>query len=44
MENLDLVWVYSLFSQGLVAGAGLGTIVWVIGFTISSIYKIIKRS
>lgn len=39
----SLTWVYSLFSMGLVAGAGLGTIAWLIGYAISAIYKIMKR-
>lgn len=39
----DLDWVYSLFTQGLLFGAGLGAVVWVIGYSISSIYKIIRK-
>lgn len=40
----DLVFVYGLISYGLVFGAGLGAIVWLIGYAISSIYKIMRRS
>lgn len=40
----SLTWVYGLFGQGVVFGAGLGAIVWLIGYTVASIYNFIKRS
>jgi len=40
----DLDFAYSLFGQGLVLGAGLGTIVFMIGYAIGSIIKLIRRS
>ena len=40
----ELSWVYGLFGQGLVFGAGLGAIVWLIGYTVASIYNLIRRS
>lgn len=44
MDLPDLTFVYGLFGQGLVFGAGLGAVVWLIGYAISAIYKIIRRS
>ena len=40
----SITWVYSLLSYGLVAGAGIGAIAWLIGYAISSIYNIIRRN
>lgn len=44
MDLPDITFVYGLFSQGVVFGAGLGAVVWLIGYAISSIYNLIKRS
>jgi hypothetical protein len=40
----DLQFVYGLFSDGLVFGAGLGAISWLIGYAISFLTNLIKRS
>lgn len=39
----ELTWVYGLISTGVVFGAGVGALVWMIGYAISAIYNLIKR-
>lgn len=35
--------VLQLFSIGLVAGSGLGAVTWLIGYAVSSIFKLISK-
>lgn len=42
-EIPSLNFVYGLFSWGLVFGAGLGAAVWIIGYAISSLFKIMRK-
>lgn len=35
--------VLELFSIGLAAGSGLGAIAWLIGYAVSSLYKLISK-
>lgn len=44
MEAFDVSDVMHLFSLGMIAGAGLGSIAWLIGYAISALYAWIRRS
>ena len=44
MEALNVSDVMSLFSLGIVAGAGLGSIAWLIGYAVSALYAWIRKS
>lgn len=40
---IDLSEVYALLSPGLIAGAGLGAMAWIVGYAVSKIYDIIRK-
>lgn len=44
MEVLSVSDVMQLFTLGLIAGAGLGSIAWLIGYAISALYAWIRKS
>lgn len=39
---MSLEFVYSLFIRGMVLGGALAVIPWMLGYTIASIYNLIK--
>lgn len=44
MAVFDVSDVMHLFTLGLIAGAGLGTIAWLIGYAISAFFAWIRKS
>lgn len=43
MELIEIKDVMSLFTPGLIAGAGIGSLAWIIGYAVSAVYNLIKK-